>query len=161
MEKIIKAIFVAAVSVFALYISLLSLSPANSPAKSLGNQKLPKAAATAVDTFAKVSVNIDDQPLRDNPTIYQYDNPSSIVTMYVTIRKGNSSDNSNFTWQQINDFTRYFFTNTPDTGVERTDAIVQIGDDSGPLSGQVGYGANAPNATIELRGNTASPIAQE
>src|ERR1051326_3005739 len=123
MEKIIKAMFIAVISVFALYIILLSLAPANSSANSLtlANLKLPKAAATAIDSYTKKAVNIDTQPLRDNPNIYQYDAPGSIVTIYVTVRKGSPSDNANFTWSQINDFTSYFFTNSPDINIKKAD----------------------------------------
>jgi spore coat protein H len=159
MVKVIRTIFVVVISLFAIYISLSSLSSAQSPTI---NGKLPKAAATAIDVFVKGSaVNIDDQPFHDNSNVYQYDNPGSVITMYVTVRKGNSSDHTDFTWNQINDFTRNFYTTDPSAIAEAADAILQVGDESGPLSGEVGYGAIAPNATIQLRGNTASPIAQE
>ena len=161
MEKVIRAIFIVAISFFAIYISVLSLSPANS-ASNLNGIKLPKAAATAIDAFIKGSnANIDNQPFRDNPNLYQQDNPGSVVTMYVTVRKGNSSDHTDFTWNQINDFTKIFYATDANTVTEAADAIVQIGNEHGPLPDEVGYGALVPNATIQLRGNTASPIAQE
>ncbi len=158
MEKVIRTIFVVAISLFAVYISLLSLSSKQSPT----DLKLPKVAATAMDAFVKgSSANIDSQTFHDNPNVYQFDDPGSVVTMYVTVRKGNSSDHTDFTWNQINDFTKNFYTIDPSAVAEAADAILQVGDENGPLSGEVGYGAIAPNATIQLRGNTASPIAQE
>src|ERR1044071_9887597 len=161
MEKIFKTIFITLISVFALYIILLSLGNANSPTNSLANLKLPKVAATAIDSYTKKTVNIDTQPLQGNANLYQYDAPGSVVTIYVTVRKGNAADDSNFTWSQLNAFTPYLLTDNPDTEIKKADAVVQFGDDNGPLPGEVGYGAVAPNATIELRGNTASPTAQE
>ena len=158
MVKIIRTVFVVVISLFAVYISIISLTSQQAPS----DIKLPKAAATAIDAFVKgANSDIDSQPFKDNPNLYQNDEPGSVVTMYVTVRKGNSSDHTNFTWSQINDFTKYFFQVDPSVAPDAADAILQIGDESGPLPDQVGYGTVVPNATIQLRGNTASPIAQE
>src|SRR5258707_232926 len=102
MVKIIRTVFVITVSLFAVYISLLSLSSTQSPT----DLKLPKVAATAMDAFAFMKgpgsvAEIDSQPFHDNPNLYQSDDPGSVVTMYVTVRKGNSSDHTDFTWSQI------------------------------------------------------------
>ena len=48
-------------------------------------------------------------------------------------------------------------------GVERyqTAALLQVGDESGPQSGEVGYGENVPNATVQIRGQTSSRNSQK
>src|SRR5690242_18113409 len=137
MEKIIKAIFVTVISLVAFYVILLSMSSANSSVNSLANLKLPKVAATAIDAYTKKTVTIDAQALQDNPNIYQYDDPGSVVTIFVTVRKGNTSDETNFSWSQLNDFTSYFLPNNPDLEVKKADALVQFGDDTGPRPGEV------------------------
>ena len=159
MGKIIRTIFIAALSLFAVYITLLSLSPT----KPSGNLKLPKAAANAMQAFIKGTVaDIDSQPLEDNPNLYQYDDPGSIVTMYVTVRKGSSFDHTDFSWNQINDFTKYFYTSEQVAGgTGAAAAILQVGDENGPQPGEVGYGEVAPNATIQLRGNITALVAQQ
>jgi spore coat protein H len=40
--------------------------------------------------------------------------------------------------------------------VGKAEVILQIGDESGPLPGEVGYAETVPNATIQIRGNSTS-----
>lgn len=152
MYKIIRTIFAIALGLFVAFALLQSFSST----KPSANIKMPKTAATAMVLFEqRVVADIDSQSFQDNPNVYQYDDPGSIVTMYVTVRKGNSSDNTDFTWSQITEVTRSFYTNeqTNNQAVTRTaDAILQVGDKNGPLPDEVGYGEIVPNATIQLRG---------
>ena len=48
-------------------------------------------------------------------------------------------------------------------GVERYQAaaLLQVGDEDGPQQGAVGYGETAPNATVQVRGQTSSEYAQK
>ena len=106
-------------------------------------------------------VSIDDVPLEDNMDIYQYDDLDSVVYMYVTIRKGNSSDNTDHTWQEVNDSTKFFVVGSGNTTVDKAEAIFQVGDENGPLPGEFGYGEIIPNGTIQVRGNTSSLRSQK
>lgn len=106
-------------------------------------------------------LNINDLPFQDNMDLYQYDDPDSVVTMYVTVREGNSADNSDHSWQEVNDFTKFFAVGNVNTVVGKTEAILQIGDENGPIPGELGYGDIVPNATIRIRGNTASRAPQK
>jgi spore coat protein H len=155
MYKIIRTIFATMLGLFVFLAILQSFSPT----KPLADIKLPKAVANAM--FSSLT-DIDNQPFHDNLQLYQNDDPGSVVTMYVTVRKGNSSDNTNFTWNQINDFTKYFYTSNQMATVtsEAADAILQVGDENGPLPGEVGYGDILPNATIQLRGNVMALVDQ-
>ena len=38
---------------------------------------------------------------------------------------------------------------------------MQVGDENGPLPGELGYGVEAPNATVQIRGQTSSRNAQK
>ncbi|MCX6060099.1 MAG: CotH kinase family protein [Chloroflexi bacterium] len=149
------------ITMLGLFVILASLQSFSST-ESLPKIKLPKTAATAMVLFEQGSVSDgDSQPFRDNPSVYQYDEPGSIVTMYVTVRRGNSSDNTDFTWDQITEVTKSFQANDQTAVAVAADAILQVGDDNGPLPDEVGYGEVAPNATIQLRGAPTLFVGQE
>lgn len=75
--------------------------------------------------------------------------------MYLTFSRGNSSENTNHTWAEINTYSVYDYA---DMGVTRSQVmgLLQPGDDKGPVAGEVGYGEEAPNATVQVRGQTSS-----
>lgn len=158
MKTVIRVVTLVAAVLFLLYVSFFSLS--NVPTI---NSKITVATLIATPQASAVaqSGNINDIPLRDNPDVYKLDDPSSVVTIYVTVRKGSAADKTDFTWKQINDFTRDWWTNGQVIPVGKAEAIVQFGDDTGPLPGEVGYSAIIPNATIALRGSTSSLAPQK
>ena len=45
--------------------------------------------------------------------------------------------------------------------VIRWQDILQVGDENGPTSGNVGYAEEVPNATVQIRGQTSSSNAQK
>lgn len=96
-----------------------------------------------------------EEPLRDNDEVYANDNETSVVTMYLTVRTGNEADNTNHTWTEINSHDVYYY---EDNGLDRynCEALLQVGDESGPAEGEVGYGETASNATVQIRGQTSS-----
>ena len=63
------------------------------------------------------------------------------MTMYLTVSRGNSSEGTAHTWKEINSYSAYDYDKM---GVERyqTAALLQVGDESGPQSGEVGYDEN-------------------
>jgi len=159
MIKFLKITFTVFGGIILLFAAIQALSPSNSTGKSaqLAVQAQPSSTPISIEEVP----NIDDLPLQDNPNVYQYDDPGSVVTMYVTVRKGNVSDNSDYTWDEVNDFSKYYYTNNQIVVVGVADAIVQIGDENGPLQGELGYGSVVPNATIRIRGATTSLAAQK
>lgn len=104
--------------------------------------------------------DIDQVHLRDKDSLYENDDDTSVVTMYLTVSKGNSSENTDHTWQEINSYSTYDY---EEMGVERyqTAALLQVGDENGPVEGMVGYGESVPNATVQIRGQTSSRNAQK
>ena len=93
--------------------------------------------------------------LRDNPELYTVYDDSGVVTMYLTVSRGNDSENTNHSWAQINHYSAYDYAAM---GVPRyqVNALLQVGDENGPLPGELGYGVEAPNATVQIRGQTSS-----
>lgn len=98
--------------------------------------------------------------LRDNPELYTVYDDSGVVTMYLTVSRGNDSENTNHSWAQINHYSAYDYAAM---GVPRyqVNALLQVGDEDGPLPGELGYGVEAPNATVQIRGQTSSRNAQK
>jgi spore coat protein H len=154
MEKIFRIILAAGMGLLITYISLQSLSPSKSTNLAID---LPEIVNTPINAVLKEpAAEIYDLPLQDNLDIYKYDDPGSVVTMYATVRKGNSADNTDYSWKEVNSFSKWFFTNNRTVQVGSAEAIVQIGDENGPLPGELGYGAILPNATIQIRGGSTS-----
>ena len=92
--------------------------------------------------------------LRDKELLYQED-PQSVKTLYLTIKSGDAAENTNHTWEEINTYSVYDYEKW---GVPRYQvaALLQAGDDTGLLAGELGYSETVPNATVQVRGQTSS-----
>lgn len=92
--------------------------------------------------------------LRDKELLYQEDS-QSVKTLYLTIKSGDTAENTNHTWEEINTYSVYDYEKW---GVPRYQvaALLQAGDDTGPLAGELGYSETVPNATVQVRGQTSS-----
>ena len=98
--------------------------------------------------------------LRDNDELYTVYDDSGVVTMYLTVSRGNDAENTNHSWSEINHYSVYDY---DAMGVPRyqVNALLQVGDENGPLEGELGYGEEAPNATVQVRGQTSSKYNQK
>ncbi|MBB5262971.1 spore coat protein H [Catenibacillus scindens] len=104
--------------------------------------------------------DINSIHLRDKDLLYANEDDTSVVTMYLTVSRGNSAENTDHTWEEINTYSVYDY---EEMGVERYQvaALLQVGDENGPVAGEVGYGEKAPNATVQIRGQTSSRNTQK
>jgi len=159
MVKMFRIIAIVGTGLFLIVISMQSLSLVAPVAEK--KDSLETASIPFHEVLKESVADINQQPLRDNIDLYQGDDPASVVTIYLTVRQGNSADNSGYTWQEVNSFSKWFFTNNTNVKVGSSEAIVQFGDDSGPLSSELGYGAILPNATIQIRGASSSTRTQK
>ena len=117
--------------------------------------------ATAAGTDAVVVETAADVPhLEDKLTLYENDVEDSVVTMYLTVRRGNQADNTDHSWSSINSYSAYDY---EAMGVDRyqVEGLLQVGDENGPVAGELGFGETAPNATVQIRGQTSSRNAQK
>lgn len=108
------------------------------------------------DTFStEESIHI-----RDKNLIYQNQNNTEIVTMYLTVSLGNNAENTNHTWEEINTYSAYDY---DEMGVERykVAGLIQVGDENGLIPGELGYGQVAPNCTVQIRGQSSSRNTQK
>jgi spore coat protein H len=84
-----------------------------------------------------------------------YGDDDSIITMYLTARRGNISENSNNEFDELAKHSKLEYIKEG-TDPHRTECIIQEGDENGPKEGYYGYGLTSPNATVSIRGNTSS-----
>lgn len=94
-------------------------------------------------------------PILDNKSLYQLDDDLEVVTMYLTVQQGSESDGTNHTWAEVNENSAYYY---DELGIERykVEAILQIGNEEGPVLGEFGYGSLIPNATVSIRGQSST-----
>lgn len=99
------------------------------------------------DKIKKTEASDQAKHLRDKDELYEVYDDSGIVTMYLTVSRGNRSENTDHSWAEINTYSVYDYA---DMGVTRYQVmgLLQPGDEDGPVAGEVGYGEEAPNATV-------------
>lgn len=99
-------------------------------------------------------------PISDNDSLYELDEDLEVVTMYLTVQQGSESDGTKHTWKEVNENSAYYY---DALGIERykVDAILQVGNENGPVFGEFGYGSLIPNATVSIRGQTSTQSKQK
>lgn len=104
--------------------------------------------------------SIDGAHLRDNESSYRVYDDSGVETMYLTVSRGNSSEGTDHSWSEIN---QYSVDDYAAMGVDRykVNGLLQVGDEQGPVSGELGFGESAPNATVQIRGQSSSKNEQK
>ena len=133
--------------------------PAGSTESAAGSQAASGGQAAGRVEKAPLE-EIHNVHLRDNPELYEVYDDSGVVTMYLTVSRGNDSENTNHSWAEINHYSVYDY---EAMGVPRYQvaALLQVGDENGPVAGEVGYADSVPNATVQVRGQSSSKGAQK
>ena len=72
-------------------------STGSAAASTEANQSIEKAPAA----------DINSVHLRDNAELYNVYDDSGVVTMYLTVSRGNDSENTNHSWAEINHYSVY------------------------------------------------------
>ena len=82
---------------------------------------------------------LDELQLRDKKLLYENLDPTEVVTMYLTVSTGNAAENTDHTWEEINSYSVYDY---DAMGVDRYQVagLLQVGDENGPLPGELGFG---------------------
>lgn len=137
------------------FIGILLLAAASGCAKAETAEQEEEKENTTVQVIEKHAATEDEYVLRDKKSVYEDDDETSVVTMYLTVRKGNSSENTNHTWAEVNEYSRYYY---EERNIDRyaVEGILQVGDENGPVEGEFGYGSNVPNVTVQIRGQTST-----
>lgn len=124
------------------------------------NDEKQVAQQNNTEAEQEFSVQNDTKKIYDKDTLYTNEDETSVVTMYLTVSSGNESDNTNHTWTEVNSYSVYDY---DEMGVERyaVNGLLQVGDENGPVEGELGYGQSIPNATVTIRGQTSSRYSQK
>ena len=120
-----------------------------------GTSKVPRTVIGNEDIVKEEDIHI-----RDKDLLYENQDNTEIVTMYLTVSYGNAAENTNHTWEEINTYSAYDY---EEMGVDRYQiaGLLQIGDENGLVAGELGYGQSAPNCTVQIRGQSSSRNAQK
>ena len=168
MIKVLKIILALVTGVFLVAASLSSLteegggSGDQSAIEKKIKQEVPGSLLDAAGTAVpKVASNINDLPLKDNVSLYEGADPESVVVMYLTARRGNRNEKTDYSWIDVNSITKFNFAVEQTVLIPRTEAILQVGDENGPQPGELGYGDTQPNAVVQIRGSMASSSPQK
>lgn len=118
----------------------------------------PKQPTTKNVKKEKVA-NINDRHLRDKESLYALKNPD-VITMYLTVRRGNNAENTNHSWREINQYSAYDYEKM---GVKRYQVagLLQVGNEKDPVAGEFGFDEEVPNATVQIRGQSSSRSSQK
>lgn len=115
---------------------------------------------TAGRTVVKVPVaDINSLPLKDDPSVYLQQDPTSLAHFYITVKGGNEADGTNNSFAQVNSYRNLqWMKNVEEI---KSEIIFQVGDEHGPLPDEIGFGAVTANATINVRGRTSTSAPQK
>ena len=111
------------------------------------------------ETYETTGNSSSDYTVEDKDSLYEDEN-NEIITMYLTVGMGNKDDGTDHTWEEINGYPLSYY---EEKGIEayKCEAVLQIGDEEGPVKGEFGYDDRNPNATVQLRGAGASEQQQK
>lgn len=104
--------------------------------------------------------DINDLGINEDESVYDQDDPDSIVYFYVTVRRGDKGSDTDHTFDEVKSAVR-FVDNSHVSNDIYARALVQAGDETGPLWGMIGYGEEETNATIRIRGNSSTVMPQK
>ena len=122
-------------------------------------QDEPVQTAERVPVSKAEFPDINSLTLKDDSTLYTAYDPVQPVCFYITVVGGNAADGTDHTLSEVNSYLNL-------QGMEnvekiKSEIIFQIGDETGPLPGEIGYDAIASNATINVRGRTSTEFPQK
>lgn len=104
--------------------------------------------------------DIESMGLSEDKTVYTDDEDLSVISVYVTVQMGDVGSDTAHTFTEVNSAVRFENGAHAENDIYAR-ALVQFGDETGPLEGQFGYGDTKSNATIRVRGNSSSTSPQK
>lgn len=118
-------------------------------------QPADSGIATDAATVNPIVSTDESIHIRDKALLYEQQDNTQIVTMYLTVSTGNAAEGTDHTWEEINTYSVYDYERM---GVDRYQVagLLQIGDANGIDAGELGYGQVSPNCTVQIRGQSSS-----
>ena len=119
----------------------------------------PDATAQARAVTKVPVADINDLPLQDDTALYEDQDPASLSYFYITVRGGTAADGTDHSFAEVNSYRNL----QTMQNVEKimTGILFQVGDEYGPLPGELGYGTISNNATMNVRGRTSTLAPQK
>lgn len=120
------------------------------------DQAVPVEESETEAAVQSVEISEEEQiHIRDKDLLYENQDNTEIVTMYLTVSRGNAAEGTDHTWEEINTYSVYDY---EEMGVDRYQVagLLQIGDENGILPGELGYGQVSSNCTVQIRGQSSS-----
>ena len=110
------------------------------------------------ETYETTGEDAGDYELEDNRALYREE--EDVVTMYLTVGRGHEGEDTDHTWTEVNSYPLDYY---DEKGIDpyKCEAVLQVGDEEGPLVGEFGYEDRTANATVQLRGHGASTWPQK
>ena len=133
--------------------------------KKAGEEKVKQTKQQDSDEKSEVEVErvakapVEEGNISDNKNLYKDD--ASVITMYLTVSKGNEADGSDHTWQEVNTYSTYDYA---EMGIDRykVEGILEIDETGNGLTeDSYGYGETVPNVSVQVRGQTSSRSEQK
>jgi spore coat protein H len=119
------------------------------------------AGALALFWYGKTAAGQTIYETAESIDYSEFTDYENIVTMYMTVSRGNSDELTHLSWDEVNSVPlSYYEENGMDTAYG-SEAIVQVGDENGINQKSFGAGITIPNAVVTLRGGNASKKPQK
>ena len=150
MRKGKPAILLSAAGIFGIFAICSVLEFAHPEAGGPEQDQLPRQGLSL-----PVVTDPEDSYFHDRDTLYEDDEESSIVYMYLTVMRGNEADHTDHTWEEVNAYSTDWYRQN---GMARynVEGLLQVGDENGPTEDGFGYAETASNCTVQVRGQTSS-----
>lgn len=123
-------------------------------------EEIQEEQTEKISVDVEPSQDVNEVGMIEDTSVYDGDDPESIVYFYVTVQKGDAGSETDHTFDEVNDVVR-FMNDTHVVNDVYARAIVQVGDENGPQPGMLGYGVEKSNARIRIRGNSSSTAEQK
>lgn len=137
----------------------LTVCACTAPTDTNSSTQVPTKAQEREVAPKLTAQSISELPLTDDRSLYAAYDPSEPVCFYVTVVGGNAADETDHTLEQVHAYKNL----QGMTNVEKikTEIIFQVGDETGPLEGEIGYHTSVSNATLNVRGRTSTGYPQK
>lgn len=112
------------------------------------------------ETYEKTVMSESAYMVTDQNSLYEEAQENEVTVMYLTVGRGNEADGTDHTWAEVNRHPLGYYV---ENGISPylCEAVLQVGDEVGPLAGEFGYGELTANATVQLKGESASTRSQK
>jgi spore coat protein H len=118
-------------------------------------------AALALFWYGKTAAGQTIYETAESIDYSEFQDYDEIITMYMTVSRGNSDELTHLSWDEVNSIPLSFYAENGMTAQYGSEAIVQVGDENGLTQKSFGAGITIPNAVVTLRGDNASKKQQK